>query len=233
MIDSRAYKIEKTQFFTNTPSFFQKVAIFFEFSVWEQDEVIQEQDKPADHFYWIIQGSCMVSKRIPFVTQSLLGHTTLRAFDPATENFTPLKTSDREEKIDYITLKTHENLEIGDHFPYIPLDAVAASQFNIKKEDVYINRLKSGCEYSVVANSAKVITASVNFADFMDIASASVIKAMIDTCKITRFPLKILQEQYLNQRAWDIHKKNTINAIVKDNGAKKDSRTIATLKRIN
>jgi len=216
MIDPRAFKIEKTQLFTAIPSFFQKVAIFFEFSVWEQDEVIQSQDNPTDHFYWIIQGSCIITKRIPFINQTVLGHTTLRALDSETETFTPIKTSDREERIDYITLKTHDNLEIGDHFPYIPLDARAASEFAIKKEDVYIHRMKSGCEYSVVAASPKVMTASINFADFMDIASTNVIRAMIDTSKITRFPLKILQEQYLSQRAWDAHKKNTISALVKE-----------------
>lgn len=213
VVDPRILKLKvDSKFFLESPAFFTKIALFFEIQTWEKGDVIQGQNNPIDNFFWIIEGSCSVSRDVPFVSKTLYGKTSFIAYNPG-DHFTPIKNADGEEKMVSFELQTQENLEVGDWFPYIPLP-VKSFQREFEKEDIFKYRLFNNSEYTVTA-MGKVSTVRIGFDDFMDLAPKATIESLEEMSSLHRFDLRMLQNQYLEQRAWENMKKTVVSGIVK------------------
>ncbi|KAJ3303215.1 hypothetical protein HDV03_004124 [Kappamyces sp. JEL0829] len=201
-VDERAFVLERSPVFAAHPELFKKISVFLEFSVWEKDEPILAQGDTINNFFWIVSGSCQVFKSLPFCCQQTApGKSVVRSYG-AGDVVGP------DDKIVDIQMTTQDALAVGDWFPYVPIDLDDAMHFTDEKDAVYRYRIKHGSEYSVVADST-VITASVDFADFMFLASPAVVKTMIEQPRVFRYDTRHLQQAYLDLRAWEEHKKQT------------------------
>ena len=215
-IDPRVLKLQKlSPFFHEMPQLFSKMAVFFEYQSWDKGDIIQEQGKQIDNLYWIVDGTCKVSRRIPFIVRTHYGKVSYNPYTPGEPFVTPAtRDGGLEEKLVEVQLQTQENLEEGHWFSYIPLAPKRIQNFHFEKEDIYRYRVLYQSEYVVAADS-KVNTVKITFEDFMDISNAAVIKTLDEKSDLHRFDLRMLQNQYLDQRAWDNLKKTVVDEIVK------------------
>lgn len=204
--------LQTSTFFASNQSYFQKIAPFFIFQVWDKGDVIQDQDKCIDDIFWIVDGSCSISRRIPFIAKTHYGRTSYQAYTPG-DPFTPTKTADLDEKITHIQLQTQENIDAGDWFSYLPMPIKKIQHNEFEKELLFKNRIISPCEYIITADSSKVSTVKLSFEDVIDFASKDVIKSLDADCSIHRFDLKLLQSQFLDQKAYQSFKRNILNEI--------------------
>lgn len=168
--------------------------------------------------YWICQGSCRVTKNVPFVTKKTqIGRKTVLMVRECTvdetlapnESFTPQQL-------------TIHSLEAGSSFPPIPeIVNVAHSQKFYDKTDLssFFEELnprdpRTWCNIGVVATS-KCTIACIQFKDFITIANQQMISELISSPFVAPFTLKEIQTAYLAKMSWESHKKSVIKDIFK------------------
>lgn len=228
VIDPRCLGLEKNckLFSGATGSAFSKLAIFFDYQVYEKGEIIQAQDKRIDFLFFILKGSCGVTRSLPFIVKTQYEKSTMVACaDPA--SFVPIpktKELQYEEKLTWVTLSTQDNLGTYDYFSHLPIKEGAAllsssekpihTALEQDKESIYRYRLLRGSDYTISAASDNCLLARIAMEDLMDIASAPLLLALLDTCPLMRYSMAELQEQYLQDRAWEKMKKSTVDGVV-------------------
>ena len=208
LIDPRSFILEKqAALFVENPEFFKKISIFFEFNVWSKDEIIVDQGSTINDFFWIVQGSCSTSKNMSFLSQTNQASKTMMKIFEADDVIGPDRC------VVDVQVSTQDQLQVGDWFPYVPFNKEEREIFTDQKDLIYRDRVVNGCEYQIKADS-KCITASVNFADFLFLASPTILQHMIQNSSVTKYDSRQLQDEYLKQRAWGEHKKDTIEKLV-------------------
>lgn len=217
-VDSRSYALESTAIFQQLPAYLSKLALFFEFHTYEKDDVIQKQDDSIKNLHWIIKGSVNVTKIVPFISKSNNGKVVLKAYVKDQE-FVPFKKGNEEEKLLLIELGIQDALHPGDWFPYIPLSDIPATE---KNDTLYRTWLDHQSECKITA-AEKVVTASITSVEFLDVCSLEVVRAFIANTYVRRFAVELLQEQYLEQRHWDSHKRSVVGELF-PNGPKENPR---------
>lgn len=219
VIDPRAFQLENTAIFQQLPSLFFKIAVFFEFKTWEKDQIIQKQGENITTFYWIIRGAVKVSKIVPFISKSNNGKVTLKSYNG--QEFQSVKKQYEEEKLVQIELETQGSLQQGDWMPYIPIDANLITSPNWSEESYFLCRTSSPSECQLTAED-NVLTASISFLDLIAVTTTPGLQLFFENTPVYRFPMEVLQEQYLDQRKWESHKKGIVEEVINRKGIERE-----------
>ncbi len=126
-------------------------------------------------------------------------------------------------------LVTIQEMEIGSHFPDLPLPKGAKPTeecLYINKRD-YAEQLKkedptegaAKAFVSIVAKT-KVEVACVNQTDYVEFANNDMILSIINSKNLFRVPIAQLQESYLEKRQWVSYKKKLVNQVTSNKDSK-------------
>ena len=191
---------------------FKKIAIFFDIRKWEKGQNIWNQGETVDHFYWILEGSCSVRRKVPFLEKK-----TSKGKEIVNKNFSANEL-DKNDNLVYITLGTQDNLEIGDWFPPLPVPKkeLSTSSASIDtKEWVYYGRIQHPFEFTITADTKHVLTARISFEDLMDLSNISFLSDMHMSPRVIKYTQKELQQSYIDQLQWEKHKQGIISNVGK------------------
>jgi hypothetical protein len=227
-IDFRCLPLENNCKLFTSPglSFFSKLALFFDLQTYGKGEVIQEQEKRINYFFFILKGTCSVHRTVPFIVKTQYEKSTyIACADPT--SFVPIpKTKEQqyEEKLTWVTVSTQDDLGMFDYFPHLPIKEGATlltfaekpiiSALEEDKESIYRYNLLRGSDFTITASSDNCFLARIAMEDLMDIASGPLLRAMVDTCPLIRYSMAELQKQYLQDRAWETYRKDTVDSVV-------------------
>ncbi|KAJ3320464.1 Cyclic nucleotide-binding domain-containing protein 2 [Boothiomyces sp. JEL0866] len=217
MRENMLHSLKYMQLFDKYEDVLEKISSFFKIYTLGKNTVIQEEGKQTLDLSWIIEGNCKINRSVSFLTKTVNGKQVFSPFVP-----------EQAKKDNYTTLDlSTQILSVGEWFPSLPIISDNPAELKylgptaLKKDD-YVDlyskmrsedkRLYS--KYSVVADST-VIIASMPYSDFLQLVPREVIFEMVVKPCVTIYPIQELQDQYLQQQMWSIHKKTVVNEIVK------------------
>jgi hypothetical protein len=177
--------------FKERPDLLKKISQSISFQNWSNGEVILLEQSPLKTLYWLVQGTCLVTKNVSFTVSKETGQ------------LVPYIDGESVGPSESLTLQLEtQDLQVGDWFPYIPVDETEVEN-GIQKRFLLNKFLGHPLEVSVVASSP-CQTACVQIDEFFDAASLNIIYSMIRNTPIILFTEEFLQQEYLEQRAHEI-----------------------------
>ncbi|KAJ3320465.1 hypothetical protein HDV06_005288 [Boothiomyces sp. JEL0866] len=199
--------------FSNHLSVLEKISGLFQIYNYPKGEVIQHEGAQTFELSWVIDGSCQIVRSVPFHSKNING-----------KAIPSIPASDKENTTE-LELVT-QTLKSGDWFPDIPLlpDQLQNLKFlgpEKLNRDSYIqlytkmppNDEITYYKYSIKADSPVTI-ATIQISDFCEIIPKDLLFKLIFTETITLYPIKDLQNQYMQQQTWDMHKHSIVNEIL-------------------
>lgn len=177
----------------------------FKVAKYGMGSAIITEGSPADQLFWIIEGSCAVSRTVPFLSL----HKTLSAVPKgyqAAEN----------EKIVTYHLET-QVIQRGDWFPCLMYSGKDKDLLGYDDPQMFdrptmiAKYLKGNIEnpFNVTATT-KCIVASIKCNDFLVHATPEILHGMVVNPKAHEYPIESIQQTFIEQRAWEDERKNMI-----------------------
>lgn len=195
--------------FVINPNFLASCSQLFDISIYSNGDVIIQEGDHDMRIYWILQGACRLTKRIPFIKRAG------RAESILYEEGAQLQEGD---EIVYVDLKIQE-MDMWDHFPGLSQQALRVKEMQSIDPERAENMMKgwlgntevnpSVAEYSVIA-SARTEVASLLRTDYIRYSDETMLLETVGHKNLFAVSNKEVREAFEESKKWDSYKKNVL-----------------------
>ncbi|KAJ3268221.1 hypothetical protein HDV01_003259 [Terramyces sp. JEL0728] len=179
---------------------------FFHIYSFTKGQVILEEGRQFNELYWVLDGVCKVTRKLPFLRyQGILASTSFGEMQH--ENYTQI-------------LVETQDLNVGDFFPNIPTVKEGTFSHQDIQKNVYVDffeRLypddsKTFQKTGVIADGM-VTLAAIKLTDLMPVVPCELLYKLIQEPCIELYDLVILQRKVLSQQEWKSTKTKILHNI--------------------